>query len=323
MKSFIAGIFFAGMGIMLPSFALAALSCSVTTATACTNPSVIAIRLSSSANAHAELPSGSNAAYASNVICCAGGTSLGTSCSGTFASLGHLSAATNAHFEENTFSNFANNVCLSVGAGSISVGYQTSNCTGYDATIASISSTSNAHVGSPAVYSTKICGTVGVPPQTLTFALSANTIGFGSLSASASRYATSDTLGSGTETAAHAVTASTNAVSGYTISVQGSTLASGANSISALGATNSGLSPGTSQFGLRATATGGSGTVSSPYAASGFAYAGVSSPSTVASELAGDGVSTTYSMRYAANISPLTPSGTYATVLTYTITANF
>jgi hypothetical protein len=72
------------------------------------------------------------------------------------------------------------------------------------------------------------------------------------------------------------------------------------------------------------SATGGSGTVSSPYAASGFAYDATSTtPSTVASASTGDGIDTTYSARYMCNIAPVTPAGNYTTDLTYVVTGNF
>ena len=68
------------------------LSCTVTTAAACTGgTNVVVLRMSGSDNAHAELPGQSNAAYASNVVCCSGVTNLGTSCSGTYATALKLS----------------------------------------------------------------------------------------------------------------------------------------------------------------------------------------------------------------------------------------
>ena len=111
---------------------------------------------------------------------------------------------------------------------------------------------------------------------------------------------------------------------GYTIYVQGDTLSNGADTIDAMGATNAGSSVGTNQFGLRMTATGGSGTVLSPYAASGYAYdATISNQSAVASSPNGDNVATAFSVRYIGNISDTTPAGEYTTQLTYTITATY
>jgi hypothetical protein len=160
--------------------------------------------------------------------------------------------------------------------------------------------------------------------QTLTFALSTNSIGFGTLSSSSARYCTDDGLGSSSETEAHTFSVATTASSGYTVTVKGDTLKSGVNSIAAIGGTNTASSPGTAQFGLRMVASGGLGSVLSPYASSGFAYgATASTPDAVASASSGDGATTTYSVRYLANISNVTPAGNYSTNITYVVTANY
>jgi hypothetical protein len=184
--------------------------------------------------------------------------------------------------------------------------------------------TTNSHIGSPNDYTIKICGSLTATSQTLSFAISDNSIGFGTLSSLAPQYATGDTLGSASEVEAHQLTASTNAGSGYTVTVQGATLTSGSYTVNAIGGTNTASALGTEQFGLRMTATGGSGAVSSPYAATGFAYAaGASTPSQVASASTGDGVTTTYSVRYLANIAGNTEAGSYTANLMYVATANF
>ncbi len=159
--------------------------------------------------------------------------------------------------------------------------------------------------------------------QTLSFALSDNTLGFGTLNASAARYATGDMNGSTTEVAAHTITASTNAPSGYVITIQGDTLTVGGETISGIGAVNSSSAPGTEQFGLRVTAAGGNGAVSTPYAASGFAFDTAAFPDVIASDSDGDDVETVYSLRYVGNISAATAAGEYAATLTYVITAGF
>jgi hypothetical protein len=146
--------------IASPVFA-GTLSCSVTTAAACTGgTNTIILRMSGSTNAHAELASGST--YNSSVVCCSGITGLGTSCStGVNTSLLWLAGATNAHSSQlQTNGNYTNNACISVPTGgAISVGYQATNCTGYDTTIASMSGSTNAHIGNGTQYSTKICAT--------------------------------------------------------------------------------------------------------------------------------------------------------------------
>lgn len=167
---FVSGIFF------LRAVHAGTLSCSVTTAGACAG--TVMYRMSSASNAHAELPSQATAAYADNVVCCTGVTGLGTSCSGTFATVLKLSGTTNAHAEQNTEANYANSACISVTSGNtVSVGYQATNCTGFDTTLGSISDTTNAHVGDGTAYATKICGTAtgGAPVYATSGSLIAST----------------------------------------------------------------------------------------------------------------------------------------------------
>ena len=314
-----------GLVSLSPQVVFAALSCSITTAAACSNPSVVVLRMAASTNSHAELPGQSTAVYANTVVCCGGVTGLSNSCSGTtVATVAHLSGVTNAHAEENTFSNFANSVCISAPAGTLSIGYSSSACSGYDTKLVDLASPSNAHVGIPGSYpANEICGKY-VLSNSLSYSLSASSAGFGNLSSSVARYATSDSLGASTPSIAHTLTVSTNTANGYSVSVQGATLTAGANTIAAIGGTNTASAPGTSQFGINVSASGGSGTVTAPYAGSGFAYAAnATTPDQTASESTGDGVNTVYSVEYLANISGVTPASNYSTVLTYSVTANF
>jgi hypothetical protein len=158
--------------------------------------------------------------------------------------------------------------------------------------------------------------------QALTFSISDNTIGFGTLSSSAARYATGDATGDTSEVEAHTIIVGTNATSGYTMALNGSTLTSGANTISAIGASNTASSVGSEQFGLRMNASGGSGSVVAPYAAAGFAFDTAAFPDQVATAT-GSTANTTYSARYIANITATTEAGAYSATLTYTATANF
>ena len=305
--------------------ALAALSCSITTAAACISPSVVILRMASSTNSHAELPSQSNTNYANNAICCGGVSGLSNSCTNTsVAVVVRLASTTNSHSEESSFVDYTNSACMSVATGTITVGYSSTGCGAYDTAVASLASTTNSHIGSSTAYlNNEICASY-VLPQSLTFSISTSTVGFGNLNASAARYATGDLLGSTTATAAHTIVVSTNASSGYSVYVQGAPLTSGANTITAIGGSNTASTPGTKQFGMNLSAAGGSGTVSSPYAAAGFAYAATATTSSqVASESAGDSTNTTYSVTYVANISAATPAASYSTALTYLVTANF
>lgn len=157
----------------------------------------------------------------------------------------------------------------------------------------------------------------------LTFSISDTSIGFGTLSATAARFATGDGNGSASETGAHDLVAGTNATGGYSITVTGTTLTSGAaDTITAIGGTNTASSTGTEQYGVRFTASGGSGAVSAPYADTGFALDIANFPDEIAS-VAGPSADTTYSARYLANIASDTEAGTYTSDLTYIATATF
>ncbi len=163
--------------------------------------------------------------------------------------------------------------------------------------------------------------------ESLSFSISNNSIGFGSLTTSNSRFATSDAVGANTEpTDAHTISAAANSTSGYTIAISGSTLTSGVNSITPIsGASAQALSPGSEQFGIRANVASGSGTVSAPFNGSAGNYGFGTSPlsSQPFATTGGASASTVYNVNYAANIAPLTEAGSYTTTLTYVATANF
>lgn len=165
-----------------------------------------------------------------------------------------------------------------------------------------------------------VTATVG---PSISFAISDNTIGFGALSIAAAQYADGTGAGSASDTIAHTLAASTNASSGYVITMFGPTLTSGGNTITAIGGANTASAPGTEQFGVRFDETGsGSGTVTAPYAASGFAYDATAAPDQIASA-SGATDTSTYSAHYVANIDINTEAGAYDTTLTYTATATF
>lgn len=159
-------------------------------------------------------------------------------------------------------------------------------------------------------------------PQSLTFSISTTSISFGTLSAVAARYASSTGSGDTSEVQAHTVIVGTNASNGYTMTVGGTTLTYDTNTITAIGSSNTASSVGTEQFGLRMTASGGSGTVQAPYAASGFAFDTAAFPDVIASSSVASS-NTTYSARYIANITANTEAGAYTGTVTYVATANF
>jgi hypothetical protein len=301
------------------------LSCSITTAAACTSGTIL-LRMSGSVNAHAELPSQSTAGYASNVVCCTGVRGLSNACSGTQATVLKLASTSNSHVQENVFSNYTNNACMSVGSGgTVSIGYQSGSCTGFDTTLLSIASTSNSQVGGPAAYTIKVCGSGTSAAQSLSFAISTSTVYFGQVSSVLTRYASSTNVnGDGSEVEAHNFTVITNADNGYTVTMRGATLTSGSSTIAAIGATPVTPSIGTEQFGLRIVASGGLGTTTTPYNGTQFAYTATATTSAqVASASYGDSATTTYSVRYVTNISGVTNAASYSTSIVYVATSNF
>ncbi len=161
-------------------------------------------------------------------------------------------------------------------------------------------------------------------PQALSFSISDNSVGFGPLSASVSRYATGDGTGSATPVVAHTITASTNASGGYSISHVSGTLTSGAHSIDAIGGVPSSPIPGSEQFGIRGDAAGGKGVMSTRYGSAQYALDASGFPDTFAYTMfAGPTPETTYSIYYLANISSGTEAGEYGAPITYVATAMF
>lgn len=163
--------------------------------------------------------------------------------------------------------------------------------------------------------------------STVSLSFSDNLIGYGSLSPIASRWATGDTLGSASETIAHTINAGTNSSSGYTLFVRGDTLTKGSYTIDAIDFGSTDSNPGTEQFGIHASATGGSGEVETEYGIVFFGtrlyhYGGTETNPDIfgSAPTASDDI---FSCYYLADISPITEAGLYTATLTYTITGNF
>ena len=163
--------------------------------------------------------------------------------------------------------------------------------------------------------------------QSITFSISDNTIGFGTLDTSAVRYATGNLSGTTSEASAHTLSVNTNATNGYNLLLQGGTLVNQSNGSFNIDACGASCTPtaNTEQFGLRVSASGGNGTVSSPYNhGSNYAWESVTNATdVVATSTSGDGVTTTYSAYYAGSVSNITGSGNYSTTLTYTAVPNY
>jgi hypothetical protein len=133
------------------------LSCTVRS-TACLGGETEIYEMQSTTDSHAGLP----AASYTNLVCCGGVTGLGNSCSGTHAIALKLSGMTDAHARQGTLADYpsATDACISVATGgSVSVGYQPTNCAGFDTMLGTMIGTTNSHVGdsSWANGSTKIC----------------------------------------------------------------------------------------------------------------------------------------------------------------------
>ena len=92
-----------------------------------------------------------------------------------------------------------------------------------------------------------------------------------------------------------------------------------------MGGTAASSTIGSEQFGIRATTSGGTGsTVSSPYSsATSYGYNATATTSAVLATGTGATNTTTYSLRYVANIANLTEAVTYGANIVYVATANF
>jgi len=127
--------------------------------------------------------------------------------------------------------------------------------------------------------------------------------------------------------------AGTNASGGYAIQYTGPTLTSGANTITAAGATGTASTTGSSQFGINATGpntnvtgsaapSGGSGAAANNYDTA-DEYAFVASTPTTIATAGGPTNSTTFTVSYIANIGTAQAAGAYTTTITYICTATF
>ncbi len=158
-------VFAATTGLFFTDQVRAALTCSITSSCA----DVTLLKMYATGNSHAGLPASS--AY-TNLVCCADAAAgLSNNCSGTFAPAGTLSSTNNAHYEDWTKTNYsspANDFCLSVTSGTVTV--STSTDCGTNATLFSFSGTTgtNAHVGNSAAYPTKVCATTTVAAVSIT-----------------------------------------------------------------------------------------------------------------------------------------------------------
>lgn len=168
-----------------------------------------------------------------------------------------------------------------------------------------------------------------IVPQSFTFSISANAIDFGSLSAVSAKYASStNTAGDTIDTVAHTLTIASNAPTGYTITLLGQTLTSqqnSSNTITPTGSSPAASSPGSEQFGIYSTVSGGiGGVIATPYATvSSFGFESTATSSSLFASGGSSSGSTLYSLHYLANAAALTEAGNYSASLIYVGTANF
>lgn len=159
------------------------------------------------------------------------------------------------------------------------------------------------------------------PDLSLTFSIADTTINLGTLSATS---ASTDT---------NTISVGTNAFNGFIITATGNnpTLTSGANTITAIGATAVASSVGTEQFGINLVANtspsaGSNPSGSSPIGSAANQYNTTNlfawnSGATVATSSAPVNL-TTLTVTYLANIASGTEAGTYNLTITYAATAN-
>ncbi len=160
---------------------------------------------------------------------------------------------------------------------------------------------------------------------TVTFSISDASVQLGTLSAAGPRYATT-TGGSGSNSVAHTMTASSNAPSGYTITYNGPTLTSASNTIAPATISNSSTgATGTAQFALSLSSSGSASIPSAYDQANGGGpnWKFVANTTETIASTSGVTSTETFSNRYIANIASGTPAGNYTTAITYVITGNF
>ncbi len=183
----------------------------------------------------------------------------------------------------------------------------------------------------PIIADDQVVITATVAP-TITFAISDNTISFGTLNSGAARWATGDgtSTDSDPDPGAHTLTASTNATGGYIVTYNGATLTSGSDTIDVANGAGNTLDdadgdPGTEQFGLSIETDGSTTSTITPN----YAYAGTpdwhwtaGTTTTIITDT-GPSASEVYNMHYLANISGTTEAGAYTTTVTYIATGTF
>lgn len=202
-------------------------------------------------------------------------------------------------------------------------GTMTNKATDVDSSLFIITETTDSATGAVVVETNGTVNITATVAPTLTFSNDDATIGFGTLTSGAARWANGAATGSGSTTTAHTMTVGTNAPTGYTLTYNGALLTSGANTIAA--ATISGDAdgtPGSNQFGLGVTVTG-TGTATAGYETGSNNYNFVAGAATQAASATGPVSSDSVAVRYLANIAASKAAGAYATNLDWVVSGNF
>jgi len=163
--------------------------------------------------------------------------------------------------------------------------------------------------------------------ETITFAIADNLVGFGNLTNANARFATgSDPYGANgpTATSAHEMTVSTNGSTGYEITYLGSSLTNQNDDVitPATIVGDEDGEPDTEQFAIGFTRSGDA-TIVSAYNQASDNYSFVEDTETPFMYEDAPTPTETISAFYLANISGITPAGSYSTSITYVATANF
>ncbi len=164
--------------------------------------------------------------------------------------------------------------------------------------------------------------------ETISFAIDDYTVGFGNLTLATARFATgSAPYGSNPPSVpAHHMTVATNGSTGYEITYLGATLTNQNNDTidPATIVGDEDGTPDTEQFAIGFT-TNGNATIAAAYnqVSPNFNYSFVANTETPFVSEAVPTTTETISAFYLANISGVTPAGTYRTEITYVATANF
>jgi hypothetical protein len=160
--------------------------------------------------------------------------------------------------------------------------------------------------------------------ETISFAISDYEIGFGTLTSSTAAFANGAGTGSEAPVSAHNMTVSTNGSTGYEVTYLGSTLTNQSDdtiSPATISGDEDG-SPGTEQFAIGFTRDIDAVIVSA-YDKSSNNYSFVADTETPFVSEGGPSTTETVAAYYLANISGITPAGSYSTSITYVATANF